>query len=72
MEVIVPPLADKRKQKREVDVDVALKNITGIIQDEGMSLDDYRIEKREKYVDVDWYERDIGRFAAEAELRVVQ
>lgn len=37
VEVIVLPLADKRKQQREVDVEAALKNITGIIQDEEMS-----------------------------------
>ena len=37
VEVIVLPLADKRRQKREVDVEAALKNITGIIQDEGMA-----------------------------------
>lgn len=47
VEVIVLPLADKRRQKREVDVEAALKNITGIIQDEGMSLEDYRNERLE-------------------------
>lgn len=47
--VIVVPLADKRRQKREVNVEAALKNITGIIQDEGMSLDDYRDERLKKY-----------------------
>ena len=53
MEVIVLPLADKRRQKREVDVEAALKNITGIIQDEGMSLEDYRNERLEKYAGID-------------------
>ena len=45
VEVIVLPLADKRKQRKEVDVEAALKNITEIIRDEGMSLDDYRNER---------------------------
>lgn len=53
VEVIVLPLADKRKHKREIDVEAALKSITGIIPDEGMSLDDYRNERLEKYVGVD-------------------
>ena len=53
VEVIVLPLADKRRQKREVDVEAALKNITGIIQDEGMSLEDYRFERLEKYAGID-------------------
>lgn len=53
VEVIVLPLADRRKQKREVDVEAALKSITGIIPDEGMSLDDYRNERLEKYVGID-------------------
>lgn len=43
VEVIVLPLADKKK--KEVDVEAALKNITGIIWDEGMSSDDYRNER---------------------------
>ena len=53
VEVIVLPLADKRRQKREVDVEAALKNITRIIQDEGMSLEDYRNERLEKYAGID-------------------
>ncbi len=53
VEVIVLPLADKRKQRKEVDVEAALKNITGIIRDEGMSLDDYRNERLEKYAGID-------------------
>ena len=53
VEVIVLPLADKRRQKREVDVEAALKNITGIIQDEGMSLEDYRNERLEKCAGID-------------------
>ena len=53
VEVIVLPLADKRKQQRDVDVEAALKNITGIIQDEGMSLDDYRNERLGKYAGID-------------------
>ena len=53
MEVIVLPLADKRKQRKEVDVEAALKNITGIIRDEGMSLDDYRNERLENYAGSD-------------------
>lgn len=53
MDVIVLPLADKRKQQREVDVEAALKNITGIIRDEEMSLDDYRNERLEKYAGID-------------------
>lgn len=53
VEVIVLPLADKRKQKREVDVEAALKSITGIIPDEGMSLEDYRNERLGKYAGID-------------------
>ena len=53
VEVIVLPLADKRKQQRDVDVEAALKNIPGIIQDEGMSLDDYRNERLGKYAGID-------------------
>ena len=53
VEEIVLPLADKRRQKREVDVEAALKNITRIIQDEGMSLEDYRNERLEKYAGID-------------------
>lgn len=37
VEVIVLPLADRRKQKKVADVEAVLKNITGIIPEEGMS-----------------------------------
>ena len=47
VEVIVLP------QRKEVDVEAALKSITGIIRDEGMSLDDYRNERLEKYAGID-------------------
>lgn len=53
MEVIVLSLTDTRKQKKEVDVEAALKNITGVIRDEGLSLEDYRNERLEKYAGID-------------------
>lgn len=38
--------SDKKNQGS--DVHTVLENITGIIQDEGKSLDDYRLERLEK------------------------
>lgn len=38
--------SDKKNQGSEVHT--VLENITGIIQDEGKSLDDYRLERLEK------------------------
>lgn len=57
-------LRDRRKQKKEVDVEAALKNITGVIRDEGLSLEDYRNERLEKYAGIDGYECGFGRFDA--------
>lgn len=51
VEVIVLPLMDKGKMKS--DVDAALKSITGVIRDEGMTLEDYRKERLEKYAGID-------------------
>lgn len=36
------------KKNQGSDVHTVLENITGIIQDEGKSLDDYRLERLEK------------------------
>ena len=53
VEVIVLPLADRSKQKRVIDVELALDSITGILKEEGMSLKDYRDERLGKYANID-------------------
>lgn len=58
VEVIVLPLMDKGKMKS--DVDAALKSITGVIRDEGMTLEDYRKERLEKYAGIKSYLTEAG------------
>lgn len=40
------------KKNQGSDVHTVLENITGIIKDEGKSLDDYRLERLEKKIGI--------------------
>lgn len=53
VEVLVFPIKDRVLFKKTSDIETILNSITGIIQDEGMSLNDYREERLKKYAGID-------------------
>ncbi len=52
LEIIVLPAEEPTVKKKNAEIDSIVDSLTGIIPEQGMSLDDYRMERLQKYESV--------------------